>query len=70
LEHYNALEAERDKRIRKSKEMATFIALLKKQSLIVAEWEERLWITLLDTATVHRDGRIVFLFKSQMEITA
>jgi site-specific DNA recombinase len=67
LERYNALEAERDKRIRKSKEMATFIALLKKQPLAVSEWDERLWITLLDTATVHRDGRIIFRFKSGKE---
>jgi len=41
---------------------------LKKQPLTVLEWNERLWITLLDTATVQRDGRIVFLFKSGKEI--
>lgn len=68
LEHYTTLEAERDKRIRKSKELSTFIAMLKKQSLVVMEWDERLWITLLDTATVYRDGRIVFRFKSGREI--
>ena len=36
--------------------------------MTVLEWNERLWITLLDTATVQRDGRIVFLFKSGKEI--
>ena len=70
LEHYTALEAERDKRVCKSKELGAFIAMLKKQPLVVTEWDERLWITLLDTATVQRDGRIVFRFKSETEISS
>ena len=68
FEHYTALETEKEKRMRKSKEISTFITTLKKQPLTVLEWNERLWITLLDTATVQRDGRIVFLFKSGKEI--
>jgi len=36
---------------------------------VVAELNERLWITLLDTAIVQRDGRIVFRFKSGKDIT-
>ena len=68
FEHYTALEAEREKRSRKSKELTAFIAMLKKQPLAITEWNERLWITLLDTATVKRNGRIVFRFKSGKEI--
>jgi len=68
LEHYTELEAERDKRVRKSKELVTFIAMLKKQPLAAVEWDDRLWITLLDAATVYRDSRIVFRFKSGKEI--
>ena len=68
LEHYNALEAEREKRVRKSKELIGFITMLKKQPLAIAKWDERLWITLLDIATVQRDGRIVFQFKSGREV--
>ena len=64
FEHYTALETEKEKRMRKSKELKAFIAILKRQPLLISEWNERLWITLLDTATVHRDGRIVFRFKS------
>lgn len=37
LEHYNALEAEKEKRIRKGKELKAFIAMLKKQPLAVTE---------------------------------
>ena len=70
FEHYTALEAERDKRDRKSKELTVFITMLKKQPLTVLEWNERLWITLLDIAIVQRDGSIVFRFKSGKEITA
>ena len=70
LGHYTALEAERDKRVRKSKELGAFIAMLKKKAQVLTEWDERLWITLLDRATVQRDGKIVFWFKSEKEITA
>ena len=69
LEHYTALEAERDKRVRKSKELGAFIAMLKKQPLVVTQWDERLWITLLDRATVQRDGKIIFRFKNGKTIT-
>ena len=44
--------------------------MLKKQPLTVPEWNERLWITLLDIAIVQRDGSIVFRFKSGKEILA
>jgi len=50
--------------MRKSKEISTFITTLKKQPLAITEWNERLLITLLDTATVQRDGSITFRFKS------
>jgi hypothetical protein len=70
LEHYTALEAEKEKRMRKSKEISAFITMLKKQSLTMPEWNERIWITLLDRAVVYRDGSIVFRFKSGKEITS
>ena len=68
LERYTALEVEKSKRIRKSKELKAFTKTLKQQPLVVDEWNERLWITLLDTATVNRDGGILFCFKSGVEI--
>ena len=68
FEHYTTLEKEKEKRIQKSKEISTFITTLKKQPLTVLEWNERLWITLLDIAIVQRDGSIVFRFKSGREI--
>lgn len=38
--------------------------------MAVTEWSERLWITLLDTATVMDDGKIVFRVKSGTKINA
>lgn len=31
---------------------------LKKKSLVIEEWNERLWVAILDRATVFRDGRL------------
>ena len=69
-ERYTTLEAEKTNRIRKNKELKAFTKTLRQQPLVVDEWNERLWITLLDTATVMADGNIVFRFKSGMEIIA
>ena len=44
--------------------------LWKSNPLTVPEWNERLWITLLDMVIVKRDGSIVFRFKSKKEIIA
>lgn len=68
LEHFNTLEAEKEKRNRKSKELKAFIAILKQQPLTVTEWTDRIWSTLLDTVMVYRDGRIVFQFKCESKI--
>ena len=32
-------------------------------------WDEGLWLTLLKTATVHKDNRITFRFKNGTDIT-
>ena len=76
-QRYNAALERRDRLLeqieagkRKSRALAAFIATLKKQPLVQEEWNERLWITILDTATVMADGRIVFRFKDGSEITA
>jgi hypothetical protein len=51
-------------------ERGAFISMLKKKPLTRSELNERLWIALLDTATVKRDGKIVFRFKSGVDIIA
>lgn len=64
----NGITEERSKRADRERELRIFISTLQRQPLILEEWSEELWLTLLDTATVHRDGRITFLFKNGAEI--
>ena len=62
------LTAEKERKRDQDREIRLFIEELKKQPLVLEEWDERLWIAILDRATVFRDGRIVFHFKSGSEI--
>ena len=62
------LTAEKERKCDKDREIRLFIEELKKQPLVLEEWDERLWVAILDRATVFRDGRIVFRFKSGSEI--
>ena len=55
---------ERRAKTERDQELRAFIGTLKEKPLVVEEWSEDLWVTLLDTATVLKDGRIVFLFKN------
>lgn len=60
--------ADRNARIQRDREIRIFIESLKQQPLIVEAWDEALWLSLLDTATVYAGGSIKFLFKNGTEI--
>ena len=60
--------AEKERKHDQNRELRLFIETLKKQPLVLEEWNERLWIAILDRATVFRDGRIAFKFKNGREI--
>ena len=55
---------ERDSRMQHDREFRIFIGTIEKQPLVLEHWDEKLWISLLETATVHKDNRITFLFKN------
>ena len=59
---------EKEHRLQRKTELNTFISNIEKQPLILEVWDEELWITLLDSATVHRTGKITFKFKNGTEI--
>lgn len=63
-----AITGERDFRMQRDRELRIFITSIKEQPLVLENWDERLWITLLDTATVNRNGTIIFRFKDGTEI--
>ena len=59
---------EKERNQNQDRELRLFVEALKKQPLVLEEWDERLWISIVDQATVFRDGRIAFKFKSGREI--
>ena len=59
---------ERDRRAERERAIRIFISALKKQPLVVKEWDEELWVNLLETATVYAGKRITFLFKNGTSI--
>lgn len=63
-----AANAEKDSRMDRDRDLRIFIGSIEKQPLVLETWDERLWISLLDTATVHADNHITFRFKDGTEI--
>lgn len=62
------LSAERTRKQDRDREIRLFVESLKEQPLVLEEWNERLWVGLLEKATVYHDGRMVFEFKNGTEI--
>ncbi|MGX8709456.1 MAG: recombinase family protein [bacterium] len=64
----DTLSTEKSRKQDRDRELRLFIESIKKQPLVLEVWSERLWVGLLDKATVFHDGRMVFQFKNGMEI--
>ena len=62
------LSVERARKQDRDRELRLFIESIKKQPLVLEVWNERLWVGLLEKATVFHDGRMVFEFKNGAEI--
>ena len=58
-----------DKKAR-DKLMTAFITALGKQDGLIAEFDERLWLTLVDFATVYSEDDVRFTFKNGLELQA
>lgn len=70
-EEYKKLDKlQQDKELRKSqdKAMEVFIENLKKQPLVVDEWDKTLWALMIEKAIVHQDESITFVFYNGTEI--
>lgn len=63
VDQLNKATAERESRMQRDRDLRIFISSIKEQPLVLETWDEGLWLTLLETATVHADNRITFLFK-------
>jgi DNA invertase Pin-like site-specific DNA recombinase len=73
---YDKLQAKHEEMIRLRSEkqgqalkMKSFITNLNQSEDILDEWNERVWMLLVDSAIVHRDSRITFKFLNGEEVT-
>ncbi len=57
------LEDQRRNRLNKSLILDRFIQEIKARPLVVNDFDEKLWTVAVDKVMVHRDGRLVFIFK-------
>ena len=64
------LEATKRERFGKAKLIEVFIKDIARRPLVINEFDETLWLTVIDTATVTQDGTMTFRFKNGSEFTA
>lgn len=57
---YNALTALRQEKLSKATAKDRFIATVSKREDLLTKFDNRLWLSLVDYAEVHRDGGLVF----------
>ena len=62
------VKQERDGQINRERELRIFISQLAEKPLVIEEWDEELWLSIPETAIVHKDGRITFMFKNGTSI--
>ena len=68
VERLKKATAERESQMQRDRELRIFIGSIKEQPLVLETWDEGLWLTLLETATVHADNSITFRFKDGTDI--
>ena len=54
----------------KGKIIEGFIKDIESRPLAIAEFDEKLWLAVIDQVTVYRDGIMTFRFKNGSEVTA
>ena len=67
-EKIDRLEEQKAKRQNKAKEIRAFMREIAKRSDSVREFDEFLWLSVIDTVTVRNDGVLVFRFRNGMEV--
>ncbi|MDR2715054.1 MAG: hypothetical protein LBB42_06050 [Coriobacteriales bacterium] len=69
-ERVDELEMQKKERIGKSKILDGFIRDIESRPLAITEFDEKLWLSVIDKVTVGRDGIMVFRFRNGAEIAA
>ena len=63
-----ALREKKEERLSKAEEIGGFIFKLSESDGEVAVFDDRLFLTVIDSVTAQRDGRLVFRFKNGVEV--
>ncbi|MDN4186089.1 MAG: hypothetical protein QY871_03325 [Dehalococcoides mccartyi] len=69
-EQVDELEAIKRERLGKSKIIEGFIKDIESRPLAIAEFDEKLWLAVIDQVTINQDGAMTFRFKNGSEVTA
>lgn len=69
-ERVDELEATKRERLGKAKIIEGFIKDIESRPLVITEFDDKLWLAVVDTVTVGRDGTMVFRFRNGTEVTA
>ncbi|MDR1805607.1 MAG: recombinase family protein, partial [Clostridium sp.] len=69
-ERVDALEAAKRERLAKGKILDRFILDIEKRPLVLAEFDETVWLTTVDRVTVAANGAMTFTFRNGAEVTA
>ena len=67
---YDELTAARDERIAKRNTIKRFLTELKKRNELLTEFDNCLWLTVIDRVTVQQDGSLIFRFYNGTEISS
>ena len=62
------LQAEKAQREAKAEDIGGFMFELAEYGESLTEFDDRLWLTVIDIVTVHRDGRLTFKFQTGHEM--
>ena len=68
-QRYEAIEAERQRRKEQNDRIIAFAATLAEQKEIPIEFDDDLWLAVIDHVTVNANETVIFTFKSGIEIT-
>ena len=69
LKSLESLEAEKKRKEVQAEAIGAFMFELKESDEPLSDFDERLWVTLIDKVVVKHDGTMTFIFKSGTEIT-
>lgn len=64
-EQYDLLSIQKCEKRRNAKAINRFIDILLAREELLTEFDNRLWLTVVNHVTVHRDGKMIFRFSTE-----